>query len=67
MTCTHSWIVETPNGPTSRGTCTKCFEEKDFDSYYDEYREQFKGKVWQKRNDGGYRPAFHQWNPKGLS
>ena len=22
--CQHRWLIEMPNGPTSRGSCTKC-------------------------------------------
>jgi hypothetical protein len=28
--CIHYWIVESPNGPTSRGVCKFCGEEKEF-------------------------------------
>jgi hypothetical protein len=28
--CIHHWILETPSGPTSRGVCKLCGEEKDF-------------------------------------
>jgi hypothetical protein len=28
--CCHYWVVETPNGPTSRGICRFCGEEKQF-------------------------------------
>lgn len=31
--CCHYWIIETPNGPTSRGVCKFCGAEKEFDSY----------------------------------
>ena len=27
--CRHDWVVENPNGPTSRVRCTSCGEEKD--------------------------------------
>lgn len=37
MTCTHHWLIEIPNGPTSWGRCKFCFAEKEFpngDNWY---------------------------------
>lgn len=31
-TCHHYWIIEVPEGPTSRGVCKFCGEEKEFDN-----------------------------------
>jgi hypothetical protein len=31
-TCHHYWIIELPNGPTSRGRCKFCGQEKEFDN-----------------------------------
>jgi len=31
--CKHYWIIESPNGPTSRGVCKYCGAEKEFDNY----------------------------------
>ncbi|MFQ6122917.1 MAG: hypothetical protein ACE5LA_07690 [Dehalococcoidales bacterium] len=28
--CRHYWLIETANGPTSRGVCKFCGAEKDF-------------------------------------
>jgi hypothetical protein len=28
--CRHYWVVDSPNGPTSRGVCKLCSAEKDF-------------------------------------
>lgn len=33
-TCRHHWIIETPNGPFSRGVCKLCGEERDFENLY---------------------------------
>lgn len=30
--CCHYWVIETPEGPISRGICKFCGEEKEFDS-----------------------------------
>lgn len=29
-TCAHHWLIESPNGPTSRGTCKACGELREF-------------------------------------
>ncbi len=29
-TCCHHWIIETADGPISRGVCRLCFETRDF-------------------------------------
>lgn len=31
-TCQHYWLIEPPNGPTSRGLCKLCGEVKVFDN-----------------------------------
>lgn len=28
--CIHYWLIESPNGPTSRGVCKLCGTESDF-------------------------------------
>lgn len=28
--CTHSWMLASPNGPTSRGICAACGAEREF-------------------------------------
>ena len=39
--CCHYWIIETANGPISRGQCQYCFEIKDFkNSVFDMDREE---------------------------
>ena len=30
MTCVHHWVIESPDGPTSRGRCRKCKARRDF-------------------------------------
>ena len=30
LTCCHHWIIETANGPISRGVCRNCFESREF-------------------------------------
>jgi len=32
--CRHYWIIETPEGPTSRGLCKYCGAIKEFDNYW---------------------------------
>ena len=31
--CQHHWVIETPDGPTSPGTCQKCGQTGDFYNY----------------------------------
>ena len=31
--CSHHWVIESPNGPTSRGICKYCGAERDFWNY----------------------------------
>ncbi len=31
--CNHYWIIESPNGPTSRGVCKHCGAEEEFSNY----------------------------------
>ena len=28
--CHHTWIIDSPNGPTSRGVCKECGEKAEF-------------------------------------
>ena len=32
-TCRHHWLIEAPNGPTGRGICRLCGEEREFKNY----------------------------------
>jgi hypothetical protein len=29
-TCKHHWVIDAANGPTSRGRCKRCGDERDF-------------------------------------
>jgi hypothetical protein len=31
--CQHYWLIERPQGPTSKGVCRLCSEERDFPNY----------------------------------
>jgi hypothetical protein len=31
--CTHHWVIDTPSGPVSHGTCKRCGEIRDFPNY----------------------------------
>jgi len=33
--CAHHWIIETPDGPISKGVCRLCGEERDFNNSMD--------------------------------
>ncbi len=34
MTCTHHWLIDSPQGPVSAGTCKLCGETQDFQNVY---------------------------------
>jgi hypothetical protein len=31
--CTHHWVIETPVGPVSQGSCKICGEGREFDNF----------------------------------
>lgn len=33
-TCTHHWLIETPQGATSKGRCRKCNAKRTFSNAY---------------------------------
>jgi len=35
VTCTHHWVIESPSGPTSHGTCRKCGTQHEFANDHD--------------------------------
>ena len=37
VTCRHHWLIETPEGPTSRGICRLCGEERVFENDFENY------------------------------
>ncbi len=37
MTCRHFWRIAPPEGPTSRGVCLKCDEQRTFLNSRDDY------------------------------
>lgn len=32
--CPHHWLIEPPSGPTSKGVCRTCGEERAFENYH---------------------------------
>ncbi|MDD5082496.1 MAG: hypothetical protein PHU08_03885 [Dehalococcoidales bacterium] len=32
--CRHHWVIETPDGPSSRGVCKYCGTEKEFNNSF---------------------------------
>ena len=32
-TCRHEWLIDSPAGPSSRGVCSLCGEERHFQNY----------------------------------
>ena len=33
VACRHQWIIATPDGPSSKGTCRQCGGEREFMNY----------------------------------
>lgn len=33
--CTHTWVIDPPNGPVSEGHCRDCGEHKEFRNSYE--------------------------------
>ena len=42
MNCKHHFLVETPNGPTSAGVCTKCQKVQYFRNGFEEVKRKRK-------------------------
>jgi len=36
--CRHHWIIESPQGPTSKGVCKLCGTEREFANYIPDLR-----------------------------
>ena len=49
--CCHYWLIESPDGPTSRGVCKYCGAEKDFPNSPPRFT------LNNKRNIAGSEPA----------
>ena len=41
-TCRHHWIIETANGPISRGVCRKCSESREFKNSFFEVEQELR-------------------------
>ena len=54
--CRHHWIIDTPEGPLSRGTCRLCGEAREFKNYIE---------ADQRTDDPS--PATAQLNPSKTS
>ena len=57
--CRHQWVIDAPSGPSSRGVCRKCDEERQFQNYiegspwgYDVSLEQLSGGTRFPTKDG---------------
>ena len=49
-TCTHHWIIATPNGHFSRGICKHCGSEREFENSESE-------RHWRNRRSGRKDPS----------
>ncbi|HEU4759630.1 MAG TPA: hypothetical protein VFT91_06570 [Dehalococcoidia bacterium] len=52
-TCRHHWMIESPDGPTSRGRCKVCGAERDF-------MNSFGDNFWEDRENGV--PGVSLWS-----
>jgi hypothetical protein len=52
--CGHHWVIESPDGPTSRGRCKLCGAVKEFSNYlpYTSWAEEKAAKSKRSRNRG---------------
>lgn len=48
--CAHQWLIESPQGPTSLGICSKCGERKKFVNYFASNRRSFNAMWSPNRN-----------------
>src|SRR3989344_7710667 len=64
--CRHHWIIETPNGPTSNGTCKNCGDERPFVNYKvdESYQRHFRGELDLTRKQEGEYYRETGANPK---
>lgn len=51
--CAHYWLIERPNGPTSKGVCRLCSEERDFPNYLEDNPHLRKSALWRIRLSNG--------------
>ena len=51
--CIHHWLLERPNGETSKGTCKLCGTERSFYNTPDYMRED--GNQWMRTRDADWR------------
>ena len=51
--CQHYWVIERPNGPTSRGVCRLCSEERDFPNFIEDNPHVRKSARWRTRLANG--------------
>ena len=47
--CIHHWLLETPSGEISTGTCKKCGEERQYYNIPDYMREE--ANSWKRQGD----------------
>ncbi|MCY4392085.1 MAG: hypothetical protein OXE43_08525 [Chloroflexi bacterium] len=52
-TCTHHWIIATPNGHFSQGICKHCGTERNFENSESE-------RLWRNRRSGRKEPASNR-------
>lgn len=51
--CEHYWVIERPNGPTSKGVCRLCSEERAFPNFLPDNPHVRKSSAWRTRRTNG--------------
>lgn len=51
--CQHHWLIDRPNGPTSKGVCRLCSEERDFPNYIEGNPHVRTSAAWRTRRANG--------------
>lgn len=63
-TCVHHWVIETPSGANSLGTCRICGEQREFQNYVSDF--VWEGDSTESYGSGGWRkPVKELVRPAG--
>ena len=59
-TCAHHWLIDSPNGETSRGRCKHCGAEKEFPNSAEDrlWERDVPQSRWTGRGDAGGMAGF---------
>ena len=66
--CQHHWLIESPNGPVSKGVCRLCGAEREFQNYTE--FSSFGGVYIERYAKGSHLPSDKEqirWNAEDLT